>query len=154
MSRRFAVRPSSARSRALDRDVFVGPGIGEIRDQAEPGLADPGPAPLIKASCQIGAKTDFSCTSCCICSRIAARSLMVELGGLLRRQCVDVGIAAIDVGAAFDDEGVEAGRGIAKGAGAALDEVLEFLVAAALRRNAARSIGRSLRADADLLRGC
>src|SRR6476661_2464888 len=53
---------------------------------------------------------------------------MVELRGLLRSQCVDVRIAAIDIGAAFDDEGVEAGSGIAERAGAALNKIFVGLV--------------------------
>ena len=64
-------------------------------------------------------------------------SLMVELRGLLRSQCVDVGIAAIDVGPALDNEGVEAGGGIAERAAAALDEVLISLVAPTLQKRRA-----------------
>ena len=40
---------SSRRSRALDRDVLVGRGVGEAGDQAEPGLADPRPDPVEEA---------------------------------------------------------------------------------------------------------
>ena len=47
--------------------------------------------------------------------------LVVELGGLLREQLVDLGVAAVNVGAALDDEGFQAGRGVAEGGAAAID---------------------------------
>ena len=68
--------------------------------------------------------------SCCMLCSSSVR-LRVELRRLLGEQRVDLGIAAIDVGAALDDERLQPGRGIAERAGAALDEVLELLLAPA-----------------------
>jgi hypothetical protein len=67
---------------------------------------------------------------------------MVELHRLLLIERVDVGVAAIDKRAAFDDIGLVSGRSVAKGAGAGLETFLNVFSAYPLM-NAARSIGRS-----------
>src|SRR6516164_5153528 len=54
--------------------------------------------------------------------------LAVELDRLLLIERVDVGVAAIDKGAALDDVSLVPGCGVAKGAGASLDHVLEGLL--------------------------
>ena len=82
--------------------------------------------------------------------RVACALLVVEFGRLLLEQRVDIGVAAVDVGAAFDDKRIEAGRGIAERAAAGLDDAWNFLLAYPSKK-AARSSGRSLAADADRL---
>src|SRR5262244_2046649 len=52
----------------------------------------------------------------------------VELVGLLLEQAVDIGIVAINVRAAADDEGLDPGRGVAEGATGAVDEPLVALL--------------------------
>ena len=67
----------------------------------------------------------------------------VEFDGLLLVESVDVGIAAIGLGAAFDNKSFQSGRSVAQGGVAVLDDVLELLVELPPRK-AARSSGRSL----------
>ena len=60
---------------------------------------------------------------------------MVELGGLLLIEGIDVGVVAIGVGAALDDERSEASRGVAKGGAGCLDDpALELLVRISLEK--------------------
>ena len=63
--------------------------------------------------------------------------LVVELDSLLLEQRVDVGVAAVRVGAAADDEGGQAGRRIAEGAARPLNDVLVLLVAPGLEEGGA-----------------
>jgi hypothetical protein len=58
--------------------------------------------------------------------RLALRP--VELRGLVSEQAVEIGVASIDVGAAGDDEGLEAGGGVAEDAAEDVDDVLELLL--------------------------
>ena len=126
MSPRFRMSMPGPRYRlcALDRDVFVRPGVGEILDQIEPGHADPGSDAVDESQLPDRRERPTCRAPAAAFSEDRSPSLMVEFRGLLRTQRVDVGIAAIDVGPAFDDEGVEAGGGIAERTAAALDEVL------------------------------
>src|SRR5439155_18443383 len=63
--------------------------------------------------------------------------LEVELGCLLLKQRVEVGIAAISVGTALDHKGFEAGRGIAKGAAAAPQEIFHCFLGICLDKGCA-----------------
>src|SRR5215472_7801966 len=114
--------------RALDRDVLEGGGVGEIGDQAEPGLADPRSHTIDEAELPdrrvdrpLGHDLLHLVEDCC-------ELLVVELGRLLLVELIDVGVAAIDIGAALDDKGLQPGRGVAERAAAAEDQVFELLV--------------------------
>src|SRR5262249_8053285 len=61
-------------------------------------------------------------------------SFPVELGRLLLEQRVDIGIAAVDVSAAFGNKGLEAGRSIAKRTAPGLDDAREFLAGVSLEK--------------------
>src|SRR4029077_16545397 len=50
--------------------------------------------------------------------------LVVEFDRLLREQLVDVGIAAVGVGATLDDKGFETGGSVAEGGAATHDQAL------------------------------
>src|SRR5215471_16298750 len=52
----------------------------------------------------------------------------VEFDRLLLVESIDVGIAAIGLGAAFDDKSFQSGGGVAQGGVAVLDDGLELLV--------------------------
>ena len=54
--------------------------------------------------------------------------LGVELGLLLLEQRIDVGVAAVDVSAAFCHEGLQTRGSVAEGAAGTLDDVLEALL--------------------------
>ena len=56
----------------------------------------------------------------------------VEFDGLLLKQLIKVGIAAVDIGAAFDDKGLEAGRRVAEGAAAAPYNILQRFLGVSL----------------------
>ena len=122
---------------ALDRDVFVWPGVGEIFYQVEPGLADSGADTIDERQLPDRRDHRFLVHQLLHLLEDRSPSLMVELCGLLGRQCVDIGVAAINVGPGFDDEGVKASGSIAERAGAALDEVLVRLVGSALQKRGA-----------------
>ena len=66
---------------------------------------------------------------------------MIELDRLLLEQRVDVGIVSIGIDAALDDEGFEAGRGVAERGAAGQDQVPVFLSRIAPVKRG-RSIGR------------
>ena len=70
------------------------------------------------------------------CSSVGALG-HVELHRLLGEQRVDLGIVAIDIGAALDHERLQTGRGVAERAGRALDEVLQLLLAVAAEEGGA-----------------
>src|SRR5262245_7998234 len=54
--------------------------------------------------------------------------LAIQLARLLAEEAVDVGIAAVDIDAAADDERFDSGGRVAEGAVAALDETTVFLL--------------------------
>src|SRR5260370_12345155 len=65
--------------------------------------------------------------------------LLIELGTLLLEHLVEVGVAAIGVSPAFDRQGFEAGRRLARRAASPLCQVLVFLFPIALSKNCAFS---------------
>src|ERR1700704_6364945 len=107
---------------ALDGDVFVGSGIGESREQTEPGLADPRPDAVDERQLPDW-RGDGALVNQLL--RLVEDSLplfVIELDRLLPEEFVDVGVAAIGVSTILDRERREAGGGVAEGAGAALDD--------------------------------
>ena len=85
-----------------------------------------GPTPLMKASCQIGANIDPLVDQLLDPLQRGLAALGVELGGLLLEQPVDVGVAAVDVGAAGGDEGLQPRGRVAEGAARAWIRFLSF----------------------------
>src|SRR4029077_13050169 len=108
---------------------LVGPGVGKAGDQPEPGLADPRPGAVDEG--QLPYRREY----CPLRDQLlhllqySRATPMVDLGCLVLKHLVDIGIAAVSVSAALDGGGLETGRGIAEGAGAALNDVLERLFA-------------------------
>src|SRR5215831_8807605 len=106
--------PRHCRSRAVQRDVFVGCGVGEAGDQLETGLADSWSDPIEKAQ-EPDRRVDrpfvdeplHLLEDCCA-------FFVVELDRLLLEQLVDVGVTAIGVSAALDVERFHSGRRIAE----------------------------------------
>jgi hypothetical protein len=74
-------------------------------------------------------------------------ALPVHLPRLLLEQAVEIGIAAVDVGAPVDHEGLEACGGIAEGSARSLDEILELLLRVAAEEGRPLE-GTELHADA------
>src|SRR5207253_5566861 len=66
-----------------------------------------------------------------------AAPLGVEFGALLLEQLVQIRVAAIDIGAALDREGFEAGRGVAERAAGPIEQVLDLLLGVSLELGAA-----------------
>src|SRR5438445_6583376 len=75
--------------------------------------------------------------------------LLVEFGGLLLEQLIEVGVAAISIAAALDRHGLDPGRRVAEGAAAAHDQVLVLLLSIALEEGGAFERLQA-RVDADL----
>src|SRR3954452_9700745 len=55
--------------------------------------------------------------------------LVVQLRCLLLKEIVDVGVAAMDIGAALGDESFDSSGGVAEGAAGVLDYILELPLA-------------------------
>ena len=110
---------------ALQGDVLVGRRVGVIRDRTKTRFSDSRPHAVDEGQLPDRCDKRFVVHQLLHFFQDRRATLVVELRGLLRSQCVDVGIAAVDIGPAFDDEGVEAGGGIAERTAAALNEVLK-----------------------------
>src|SRR5260370_29420882 len=129
---------ASSHSAALQRDVLEGARVREILNQAEPRFTGPRPRAVDEAELP-DRRIDgpFGEDLLQLVQDLDAL-LAVQLDRLLLVERVDVGIIAVDVGAAFDDVSFDAGCSVAEGAAAAQDEVLELLVGICLDK------GRSL----------
>src|ERR1700740_1115177 len=99
--------------RALDRDVLEGGGVGEILNKAE--------LPERRINGSFGEDLLHL-----VKDRRAL--LVVELNRLLLVERIDVGVVAIDIGAALHDKSFQSGRGVAESTTAAKDQVLELFV--------------------------
>src|SRR5215467_704456 len=114
---------------AFDRDVLEGSRICEPRNQAEPGFSNPPPDAVDKGElhqrridCPFGHQ---------LLHLVQDRRtlLVVELSGLLLKERVDLGVAAIGVGPTLDDKRGEPRCGAAEGGAGGLDDpLLELLV--------------------------
>src|SRR4029077_20587084 len=134
--------PSSRpRLGGLQSDIFVRSGIGEPLDQVETRLADAGPYPVYKSQLPDRCEDRALGEQLLHLLQDYRTPLVVHFGRLLLEHSVDLGIAAICIDAALDGHGLEAGRGIAKGAGPALNDVLKRLLAIALEES--RALQRS-----------
>src|SRR5207245_9789089 len=127
------VAASSRRSRAprsrLQPDVRVGPGVGEARNGAEAGFLA-ARAHAVEERQLPDRRVDHALVDELldpVQHRLAP--LVIELCRLLAEQAVDVGVAAVDVGAARGDERLQPRGGVTEGAAGALDDVLELLLA-------------------------
>src|SRR6516162_4661219 len=118
--------------RCLQRDVFVGRGVWEACDQAEPRLADARSNTVEKG------ELPDRCKDCPLVHQLLhlvqdhLALLVVQFDRLLPIERVDVGVAAVDERAALDDVGFEAGRCVAKGAGTGQDDVFQGLLCVCL----------------------
>src|SRR5690348_18022614 len=108
--------------RALERDVLEGRGVGEARDQAESRLADTGADAVEEAQLPNWGVNRFLVDELLHLVEDRGALLVIEFVGLLRKELVDVGVAAIGVGAALDDERGQPRRRIPKGAARALND--------------------------------
>src|SRR6266566_9601881 len=86
-----------ALSRALDRDVLVWPGIGEGRDQPEPRLLDPRPKGVDEGQLPDRRKHRLVMEELLDLVQQRRALLLIQLGGLLMEQLIDVGVAAIRI---------------------------------------------------------
>src|SRR5215204_7318041 len=96
---RQIIRSSSA---SLDRDVLVGRGVGEQRDPAEPGLADPRPDAVDEGELpdrRVHRPLVYDLLHL-VQDRLAL--LRIDLDRLLTVQLVDFGVAAVGEPAALD----------------------------------------------------
>src|SRR5216683_2173743 len=101
---------SASSSAGLQRDVLERRGVRKVGDQAEPRLSDPGSDTVDKAELPdrrvnhpLGEYLLHLVEDC-------RAFLMVELSRLLLGERIDVGVAAIDIGAALHDERFQPGR--------------------------------------------
>src|SRR4029450_12737394 len=119
----FMVPPSFA----LQLHVFIRAGPREPGDEPDPRLFYPR-AQTRQAGVEPDGRDDHLLVDellDAVQGRLAP--LRVQLVRLLLEEAVDIGVAAVDVRAAPDDEGLDSSRGIAEGAAGAGDEPLVFL---------------------------
>src|SRR6516162_502178 len=102
-------------SRSFYRDVLERPGVGEARDQAEPGLTDPRPNAVDEGELHQRCIDHPPGHQLLHLVQDRRALLVVEFGGLLLKERVNFGVAAVGVGSALDDERGQPGRGVAKG---------------------------------------
>src|SRR5690242_1202145 len=119
---------TSAMSCSLDRDVLERRGKREARDQSEGRLANPRTDPAQKGELPDRRVHRLFVNELLHLIQDRPALTFVELVGLQRVELVDVGIAAVDVGAALDHEGSEPGGGIAKGGACSEDDAVELFV--------------------------
>src|SRR5262249_24410368 len=100
----------------LERDVLVRRRVGVARDQSEPGLADAWAHPVQERELPDGRIDDALLDELLDPLQGRLAPLDVGLRGLLAEEAVEIGIAAVDVGAILDHEGFEARGGVAEGA--------------------------------------
>src|SRR5262249_6073 len=116
----------------LQSDVLVRRGVCIARDQPEPGLPHPGPHTVDESQLP-DRRIDRPLVNKLLNPLQNRHSfLLVGLDRLLLEQLVDVRVAAVRIGASLDDVRLKTGRGVAKGAAAALDDVLELLTSVSL----------------------
>src|SRR6266853_1091182 len=115
MSWRLLPCRGSRRSRVLQGEVLERRGVGKAGDLSERSLADPGADAVEEGEFPERCEDRLLVDEKLHLFEDRGPLLRIELLGLLRVECVDVGIAAVDVGAVLDDEGSQSGRGIAKG---------------------------------------
>src|SRR5215472_10841530 len=123
--------------RALDRDVLEGCGVCEILDQPEPRLPDARPDAVDKGKLPDRRRDRLVVDELLDVIEDRLTLLVVEDGRLLLIERIDVGVVAVRVGTALDDKGGEPGRGIAKGAAATQDQVLEAFIGPSLDKGGA-----------------
>src|SRR6516165_4345220 len=122
---------------ALDRDVLEGCGVCEILDQPEPRLPDARPDAVDEGKLPDRCRDRLVVDELLDVIQDRLALFVVEDGCLLLIERIDVGVVAIGVGATLDDKGGEPGRGIAEGAAAAQDQVLEAFIGPSLDKGGA-----------------
>src|SRR5947209_8187214 len=134
---------------ALQRYVFVRRSVDETLDQAESRLLDAGPDPADERQLPDRHIHRLFVEQLLHLAQDRSALVPIELNRLLRKQLVDVRVAAVGIIAALHHELLQPGRRIAECATGALDDVLELLVGIALEER--RTFQRTqLRPDTDL----
>src|SRR5215470_6261095 len=112
----------------LQGDVLVRRGVGMAGNEPEPGLPDTRAHSVEERELEDWSVHDARLDDLLHLLERRVAPLGVQLGGLLAEEAVEVWVAAVDVGAVGDHEGLEASGRIAKGAAGRLDDVLELLL--------------------------
>src|SRR5262249_42243763 len=112
--------------------VLIGSRVGVAPDQSEPRLADPRPGAVQECELPEGRIDRPVVNDLLDLVQSCLALLCVDLGALLLERCVEVGVAAVDVGATFRDVGLDAACRVAEGAARALDDILEALLGVTL----------------------
>src|SRR5713101_2149527 len=112
---------------SLDRDVLVGPGVSEGRDEVEPGLADTRSERIEEGELPYRCVYRLVVDELLHLGQDPRAPVLGQFDRLFLEEFVDVGVAAVGIGAVLDDKGREPRCGIAEGTAAPADDVLEFL---------------------------
>src|SRR5262249_37872627 len=119
---------SYAPLRTFHRDVLVRGRVGEQRDPAEAGLADPGADAVDEGELPDRGVDRALGHELLDLEQHGLAFRPVELDRLLAIEIVDIGIAAVGEDPALHQVGFDACRGVTEGAGPGLDDVLVLLL--------------------------
>src|SRR6187551_3220479 len=113
---------------ALQAEIFVGRGIRMAGNQVEGSILHP-PALAVEEAKLPQRRVDRTLVHQLL-HAVHELGTLGTVDGLrvLDEQLVDVGVAAVDIGAALDDEGLHARGRVAEGAAAALDQIAVLLL--------------------------
>src|SRR5256886_3849227 len=126
-----APAPAAARSLRLELHVLVRRRIGVAGDQPQTRLLHPGPVAVDER--ELPDRDEHRLLVHDLLDLVQQRLalLAIQLGSLILEERIDLRIAAVDIGTAGDDEGLQARRRVAKRAARRVREVLVLLVAVA-----------------------
>src|SRR5215831_15674811 len=115
-------------SLSLEPQLFVRRRVWIAADQAEPRLLNPGPHTGQDGRLPERRKHHLLMNQLLDAVQCHLAPFAVELGALLAKEPVDVGVASVNVHAARGHEGFDAGGGVAEHRAVGVHEVLEFLL--------------------------
>src|SRR6266480_4815121 len=133
----YPLLSDAVRLPGLQCDILIGSGIGEARDQPEAGFTHSWPVAVDEGELPNRRIHRALMHDPLHVFEDRAALLLIELGGLLTEQLVEIRITAIRVGPALDRQSFQAGRRIAEGAAAALDQMLVLFLRIAFEESGA-----------------
>src|ERR1700730_6104857 len=128
---------SCDRLAGLQRDVLIGSGIGEARDQPEAGFTDPRSMAVDEGELPDRRKHRALVHDLLHLFEDRAALFLIEFGSLPLEHLVEIRVAAIGVSPTLDRHGFEPCRRVAEGAAATHDQVLVLLLGIALEEGGA-----------------
>src|SRR5438552_17327436 len=99
--------PPAAGLTRFQRDVLVRPGIGERRDQAEPGFSDARAVAVDEGELPDRRINRLLVKELLDLVEDCSAPLLIQFGCLLLEKFIDIRVAAVGIGASLDDVGLQ-----------------------------------------------